>query len=101
MTIEKTSVKLCRAARAGIRYERETVKKNCSRYDVKKRTFRQFASLMSLGFASRRSLLSLNEFAVQTRDKKYRHYFRNCFLSFRFFHVTLVNRYFSPARYLC
>ena len=53
MTKEKTSVKLCRAARAGIRYERETVKKNCSRYDVKKRTFRQFASLMSLGFASR------------------------------------------------
>ena len=53
MTIEKTSVKLFRAARTGIRYERETVKKNCSRYDIKKRTFRQFAALMSLGFTAR------------------------------------------------
>ena len=32
-----------------------------------------------------------SEFAVQTRDKKHRHYFRSCFLSFRFFHAFLIS----------
>ena len=54
-------------------------------------------SFMPLGFASRRSLLSLTEFAVQTRDKKYRYYFRNCFLSFRFFHTFFINVFFFTA----
>jgi len=61
-------------------------------------------SFMPLGFASRRSLLSLTEFAVQTRDKKYRHYFRSCFLSFRFFHAFFINvfsfRFFSHTEAL-
>ena len=45
-----------------------------------------------------------SEFAVQTRDKKHRHYFRSCFLSFRFFHAFLISVFFlglfSPPK-LC
>jgi len=58
----------------------------------------------AIRFAHVARLRLASEFAVQTRDKKYRYYFRNCFLSFRFFHAFLISvfpfRLFSPPK-LC